>query len=273
MVVHTEQTTGVELERFRIFEGYPQLIHGIAGRRGGVSTGHLSSLNMGLASVGDEPARVAVNRARLAAALGVSADSFIKTRQVHGTEVLIVGEAEVAAGMLGAGDSSVVADGLLTSLPGVSLFLSFADCVPVMLFEPVKGWVGLVHAGWQGTVSRIAQLAVQKAVAHWGSRPEDVRAGIGPSIGPCCYQVGEEVLARVRRDFAEPERLLPRLADGTRALDLWQANVQQLREAGLSEEQIEVSGQCTACHTDRFFSHRGDKGRTGRMGAVIGLKR
>jgi YfiH family protein len=161
------------------------------------------------------------------------------------------------------------ADILITNRPEVTLFLRFADCVPIMLFDPRQQAIALVHAGWRGTLQKASAAAARALVEHYGSRPQDIRAGIGPSIGPCHYAVGEEVVAGTRAAFgAEAEQLL--IQNHQPHLNLWEANALALRQVGV--EQIEVSGLCTACHTEHFFSHRGERGQTGRFGALLGLR-
>lgn len=248
----------------------PALVHAVAGRHGGVSEGHLRSLNMGLL-VGDRREAVLENRRRLAAALGIPADRLVKSKQVHGVETAVIDHAAVSMGVLGQGDAPLVADGLLTAEPDVYLFMTFADCVPVLLHDPVAGWVGLVHAGWKGTVDGAVREALLKAQVVYGSRPEDVQVGIGPSIGPCCYEVGEDVAEAARRALPAWPQLLVR-RDGRLYLDLWQANARQLEALGVPAANVEVSGYCSSCRSDLFFSHRKEKGKTGRMGAVIGLR-
>jgi polyphenol oxidase len=260
----------VNLFRFRNLSAMPLLVHAVSGRWGGISEGHFHTLNVSTA-VGDNEESVWENRRRLAAALGIPAERLLKPGQVHGVDCLVVGRAELEAGLTGRRDTALVADGLVTAEPGLYLFMTFADCVPVLFYDPVRQVAGLVHAGWKGTVSGAAREALRTAMANFGSRPEDVLVGIGPSIGPCCYEVGSEVADAASAAFPGCDGLLAE-ADGSRRLDLWRANAHQLVEMGVPEEQIEVAGLCTSCRTDLFFSHRREKGKTGRIGAVIGLR-
>jgi YfiH family protein len=161
------------------------------------------------------------------------------------------------------------ADVILTDRPEVTLFMRFADCVPVLLYDPVQAVIGMVHAGWLGTVRGASRVAVDAMVAEYGSRPADILAGIGPSIGVDHYEVGADVLAQVKLAFGAAELELVQRRDGKTYLDLWAANRVQLGQAGI--EQIEIAGLCTACHTDDWFSHRGENGKTGRFGALIAL--
>jgi hypothetical protein len=161
------------------------------------------------------------------------------------------------------------ADIILTDKPEVTLFMRFADCVPVLLYDPVQAVVGMVHAGWLGTVRGASRAAVDAMVAEYGCRPANILAGIGPSIGVDHYEVGSDVLAQVRSAFGAAESELVQWREGKAYLDLWAANRAQLGQAGI--EQVEVAGLCTACHTDDWFSHRAEKGKTGRFGALIAL--
>lgn len=162
-------------------------------------------------------------------------------------------------------------DALISNVPGLVLWLRFADCVPVLLYAPKQGAVGLAHAGWQGTLKGVAAETARAMTVTYGCLPEDLRVGIGPAIGPCCFEVGPEVLEAVRARCAVPEALISQpQANGKAHLDLWLANVQQLQALGVRE--IEVAGLCTACHTDEFYSHRAEHGRTGRFPALIGLR-
>jgi polyphenol oxidase len=147
--------------------------------------------------------------------------------------------------------------------------LRYADCTPVLIYDPAHHALAVVHSGWRGTVQGAARAAVAALAESYGSHPGDMVAAIGPSIGPCCYEVGREVVDAVRAVFARPDELLPIRVGGLRHFDLWMANWRWLAEAGI--RQIEVSGMCTACHNDEFYSYRAEAGRTGHFGAVMEL--
>lgn len=239
------------------------LLHGISTRLGGASEGPFASLNLGH-TVGDVAERVAANHRLLFATLGIPAERVVTAHQVHGSRVAVVGRSD---------GSRVVpqTDALVTDTPGVYLMLRYADCVPVLLYDPRRRAVGLVHAGWQGTVAQVAARAAQAMIRRFGCQPHEIVAAIGPSIGPCCYEVGPEVVERVGAAFPRTEGLLARRQpNGHAHLDLWAANAYQLAQLGL--RQIEIARLCTACRTDLFYSHRAERGRTGRMGAIIGLR-
>jgi YfiH family protein len=165
------------------------------------------------------------------------------------------------------------ADIILTDRREVTLVMRFADCVPILLYDPRRQAVALAHAGWRGTVLGTAAAAVEALGAAFGTHPADVVAAIGPAIGPDHYEIGPEVAAQVREAFGEAaERLLPRY--GSRFhFDLWEANRLQLLRAGVPAEQIEVAALCTACHLEDWYSHRAERGRTGRFGALLALPR
>jgi len=161
------------------------------------------------------------------------------------------------------------ADAILTDNPKITLFMRFADCVPILFFDPVKKVVGVAHAGWQGTVKGVVTATVDKMASEYGSRPSDIRTGIGPSIAAHHYEVGPEVVHQVRESFGtKADSLLPS-QNGSVYFDLWAANHHLLELAGVRE--IEISGLCTACHPEDWFSHRGERGQTGRFGALIAL--
>lgn len=240
------------------------------GRAGGVSDRWGAGLNWSY-SVGDEPAHVRENRRRSLAIAGVSPDRAVMAGLVHGNRVVAVTGGEVP----GADEVRLVehCDALITDRPGVALIVTAADCVPVFLYDPVRRAVGAVHAGWRGTVAGIAGRAVTAMAEQYGCRPADIRAGVGPSIGPCCYEVDDAVVQPLRAYYGETaERLLaPGAAPGKYMLNLWEANRQDLVKAGVGS--VMVAGACTACGVDRLFSHRAEKGTAGRGAAVIVLSK
>ena len=161
------------------------------------------------------------------------------------------------------------ADAILTDNPDVTLFMRFADCVPILLHDPVQSVVGIVHAGWGGTVRKAVSAAVAAMVERYKSHPENILAGIGPSIAAHHYQVGTEVVEQVHQAFGESADSLLPVQDGAVQFDLWRANQLLLEQAGVHE--IQFSGLCTACNTNDWFSHRAEKGQTGRFGVLIAL--
>ncbi|MFN8637762.1 MAG: peptidoglycan editing factor PgeF [Chloroflexota bacterium] len=249
-------TPALPLMTFASFAGVQ---HGVSTRAGGVSVGPYSSLNLGM-SVGDEPDAVAENKARLAGALGFAADRMVTTPQVHGNGVLVV-DRHTAPDAL-----QTRADILVTREPGFLLMQRFADCVPLLLWDEPAGVVGVAHAGWRGTVLDVAGRFVE-AAAELGGSPATLRAAIGPSIGPCCFEVGEEVVAQ----FPDVGGASSTGSRGRPHLDLWELNRRQFVAAGVPADRVEVAGACTRCQPETFFSHRALGYPAGRFGAAIGL--
>lgn len=255
--------------RYYTFESLDedQIVHAVFTRRGGVSPEPWAALNVG-ALVGDDLSRVIENRWRAFQAVGRDPASMYDVWQVHGVEVVCT-DAPRPLDQL-----HLKADAILTDNPAVTLFMRFADCVPILLFDPVRRVVGLVHAGWKGTVDQIARAAVKTMQACYQTNPTNVRAAIGPSVCARHYEVGADVIEQVLHKLPQQaEQVLEykRGSDNRKAyFDLWLANRLILEGAGV--EQIEVAGICTACHTEEWYSHRGENGRTGRFGVLIGLR-
>jgi YfiH family protein len=236
----------VELLRSQLLAGLP---HGFTTRTGGASQPPWDSLNLG-GQVGDGPEAVAGNWQRLFAATGLD---FARVRQVHGAAVVLAGAPS---------EPRVEADGVVSATEGLAACVAVADCVPVLLARPDGSAVAALHAGWKGTLARIATEGVRALGA--GRPAEPPLAVIGPSIGPCCYEVAPDLAARFEAAFGA--RVVVAGARGPH-LDLWAANERALRDAGV--ERVAVLRRCTACEPRLFFSHRRDRGRTGRMVAFI----
>jgi len=236
--------------------------HYVFTRNGGFSRPPFASLNVGH-TVGDDDRVVASNHALIYQTANTSEEKVVTAHQVHGSCVATVG--------LNHHRLHHETDALVTNVPGLMLMLRFADCTPVMLYDPVHEAVGLAHSGRMGTLARIVSNTVDRMSEEYGSRPSELIAGIGPSIGPCCYQVGSEVVAEVRAGLPGADGSLVQQADGSYHFDLWGTIRRQLETKGV--QRIEVAGICTACHVDEFFSHRAERGGTGRFAALIGLSR
>jgi YfiH family protein len=241
--------------------------HAVITRRGGVSPAPWDSLNVG-GFIGDDMARVVENRRRSFRALSRPFESVYDVWQVHSKEVVTTVKPRPLE------IPHLKADAILTDQPGVTLFMRFADCVPIFLYDIRHKVIGLVHAGWQGTVKRIAASTIQSMQTRYGSHPSDILAGIGPSIGSHHYPVGPEVVLQVQQEFGqEASEVLHSCneenSDSGVQFDLWRANRLILEQVGV--RQIEISGICTACNLGDWYSHRGEGGRTGRFGALIAL--
>ncbi len=237
------------------------LVHAVFTRSGGVSRGPFATLNVGN-SIGDDETAVAENHARIYAHLGLGADQVATPRQVHSNRVAVVTAQD-------AGQTIPSSDGLVTDTPVVALLLRFADCQPILLYDPVHHALGLVHAGWRGVALGIARRAVEIMHEAFDTRPQDLIAGLGPAIGPCCYTVGHNVAAAMGYALPNWSKVMHLEEDGWR-FDLSGANAQQLAAAGVAN--IEQAHLCTACRDDEFFSHRAGNGQTGRFAVVAYLK-
>lgn len=240
-----------------------QTKHAIFTRHGGVSPEPWGSLNVG-GTVGDNLARVKQNRILSFEAMGCVPDSIFDVWQVHSADAVC------ARAPRPLDESYRQADIILTDTPDVTLFMRFADCVPILVHDPRNGIIGLSHAGWMGTLRDVATATVNAMKKNYGSIPADLIACIGPSIGPDHYEIGADVILQVMQKFEDESELVLKSHQGKIHFNLWETNRLLLERAGV--EQIEISGICTACHTNDWFSHRAEKGRTGRFGALISLQ-
>lgn len=255
------------------FSLFPEkgLAHGISTRFGGVSKPPFASLNMAL-HVGDDAADVLANRRLFAEVLQVDAARIVTPRQVHGEEIHIVQARDAGMGASRYDESVLPCDALITNEPGLPLLLCFADCVPLLFYDPVRRVAAAAHAGWKGTAAKIGRKTVRRMGEAFGSRPEDILAGIGPAIGACCFEVGEDVAERFHEAFPGEKSVVAHSAVGKASVDLWAANRLQLEEAGLLPEQIDSADVCTKCNAALFYSYRQEQGKTGRFAAWIALK-
>ena len=274
------------------FAGLPWLVHGFSTRKGGLSDAYgEGDLNLGFTR--DDPrTNVEENRTAFLKALGAVGRRgkhwpLVTLKQVHSPAIHHVTSVP---------DAPLVGDGLITERPGIVLAVQAADCVPVLVADPEHRAVGAFHAGWRGTLARIVERGIGEMRRCFGSRPEQMRAAIGPAIHRCCYEVSDELRDRFESQFAYAADLFEEVVESdpvrerhpllfltARApghhdlgrkphLDLIGANRRQLLDAGLAARNIEASPLCTSCHTRRLFSHRAEKGKTGRMMAAIGLR-
>ena len=245
------------------------IAHFVTTRRGGSSRPPYHSLNLSF-NVGDDPDTVSNNRRTLAEALGIPLANLTTARQIHDAHVKIVSERVRGKGSTDDQGAMDGTDAMVTNVPGVCLMVLSADCVPILMFDPAKAVIGVVHAGWKGTLRLIARKTVKVFQEGFGSSPHDIRAGIGPSIGPCCFEVGPEVISQVEDRLGTSKGYIGnKLSDEKGYFDLWSANLRQLVQAGIPEKNIEVARVCTCDHADVFFSHRCEGGKTGRFGAGI----
>ncbi len=255
-----EQVDSVLLYRFEGLDGVLGLRHAVLTRIGGVSRAPYATLNLGH-TVGDELSAVEENHRRALGALGLGRRKVISPHQVHGARVGVVGKVHLGAVLPDT-------DALVTGASGAPILMRFGDCAPVFFYDDVRRVIGIAHAGWRGVVAGSVGATVRAMEMQLGCDPADIWTGIGPTIGPCCYEVGPEVVNAVRAACPAGTDLA-RAVNGRVYLDLPGAVRAQLRAAGV--QTIEDSGLCTSCRVDEFFSHRAEQGRTGRFGVVMEL--
>ena len=261
--LYTVSDQALRYYRVRAFDSYPQFQHAIFTRKGGISPSPFFSLNLSTA-VGDRPDIVQHNIETVCQALGIAAARTVSCHLVHGARVITVTAAnrQIEMGQ---------ADGLITAEANTWLFMRFGDCTPLIFFDPVQKAVGLSHAGWRGTMQNAAGATVKAMGEQLGCKPKNMLAVIGPAIGPCCYEVGQDVIEAGQANLNNAANLFYKNGKPNHAhFDMWAANQQQLTEAGVT--QVIQSGLCTACRTAEFFSHRAEQGQTGRFGVIVGMR-
>ncbi|MBQ7817786.1 MAG: peptidoglycan editing factor PgeF [Oscillospiraceae bacterium] len=237
--------------------------HAFTTRLGGVSTGQFASLNIGLHD-GEKAENVEKNLQILADELGFDPQKLICTRQTHSDIVRAV----TAEDYLGIDHHDYPeCDALVTATPGVALKVFTADCTPILLCDPVTGAVGAAHAGWRGTAADIAGKTVRAMVQHFGAKPENIRAAIGPNIGQCCFQTDADVPEAMLKALGEAAEKYIRQENGKYYVNLKAINGEFLRRAGVTH--IEISDACTKCENHRFWSHRITGKKRGSQGAII----
>ena len=256
-----KENQGIKYFQFDSFKDLP-IFHAVMTRHGGFSKPPFDSLNTG-GTVGDDPLDVLKNHQKIFETLGYDYSSRFDVWQVHGTDIICTDSPRPP-------DSHhVKADGILTDQHNVTLFMRFADCVPILIFDPEKTVIGLVHAGWQGTVHRVVQAAVEKMICCYDSKPRSLVVGIGPAICADCYEVGQEVYHSFESTFGAEANQFFYARQNRLHLDLSKANSKILKDIGV--EKIENANICTACHPDDWYSHREQKGITGRFGVIMSL--
>lgn len=283
--IHMEYLTFSSLEKTGVAE------HLFTTRTGGVSEGIFESLNLNF-NRGDDPEKVLMNYERVAKALGCSIEDMVLSKQTHTTNIRLVTEDDKGKGLVKPLDYDDV-DGLITDIPGIALVTSYADCVPLYFVDPVHRAIGLAHSGWRGTADKMGDCMVKAMETHFGTKPENLYAAIGPSICQDCYEVSEEV-AQIFLDIFKGEEALeqeiikkgyrggmegrythvvePGREQGKYQLDLWLANIMILIKAGILSDHIEVTDICTCHNPDYLFSHRASQGKRGNLSAFLMIK-
>jgi YfiH family protein len=259
---------------------FPELVHGISVRS--TPDGADWNLSSKRGTPQDPPSMETAirNREKLADALGISPRQMASCRQVHGSEVVVVGQSEAGRGIYPDLGPTPDADAMVTGEPGIFLMALSADCPPIFVYDPVRRVVGLAHSGWKGTVARIAANVVETMRGEFGSRPADLIVGVGPGIGPCCYKVGENVVEAAGASFGEGAWLPSDSGDhpilsmqgGDSYFNLREAIRTALVDAGVQPDHLHLTHACTAHNTGLFYSHRAEAGQCGLFGAVLGLR-
>lgn len=254
---------------FNIFAQRTDVVAFVTSRIGGFSNHPVSSCNIGLTEL-EDIATTIKNRQQVCQALGISFETLTFQNQVHSDSIAIVDAHNAGAGRRVKAEAIEKTDALITSTKGVTLIAQSADCVPIVIYDTQKKVAAAVHAGWRGTVKKIAQKTALRMVEAMGCNPANMIVGIGPSIGPCCYEVGKEVLDETSKAFGNSQSLVSEV-NSKQHFNLWEANRLQLIEVGIANENIELSRICTFCNHRTFYSHRHDRGVTGRFGAGISI--
>lgn len=240
-------------------------------RLGGMSRGQYASMNMSFTN-GDSKESVTKNYEILLSALGLDYKKAVLSHQTHTDNIRIITEEDIGKGIVIKRDYENV-DGLITNLKGVTLVTQYADCVPLLFFDPERKVVATSHAGWRGTVKEIGLKTVLKMKEAFGCLPQNIIAAIGPSIDMCCYEVDDPVIDQIKAlNYLEQNKVFFPKGSGKYQLNLKEANRQILTHAGIKNENICVSDLCTCCHSEIFHSHRATAGKRGNLAAVIALK-
>jgi polyphenol oxidase len=255
-----QSVNGLELGFFKNLSKYQDTIsHFVTTRAGGTSKEKFHSLNLSL-NQNDIVDNVLENRKRLANAMNIGVSDFVFPVQVHKTYIPRIYESDRGKGALSASDAFQNTDGIVTNVKRLCLITLAADCVPIILFDPICNAIAVAHAGWKGTVLKIPAEAVKRMTKEFGTNPSDLIVGIGPSGGSCCYEVGSDVIDEVSAAF-DKEKVIKNVS-GKTIFDMWEANRITLTEIGVNPVNIEIAGICTICNSNKFFSARnGDDGR------------
>ena len=228
---------------------------------GGESHSKIQGLNLGF-RVGDDPDCVKANYMHVAKDFGFPFENMVGAKQIHSADIRVVTKDMAGCG-ISRTEELFECDGLVTDVPMLPLTVFYADCVPILLADKDAGVVAAVHSGWRGTVAKIADAAVKIMIDSFGAKAENIVAAIGPSIGPCCFETGEEVACEFESD------LVKSLGNGKFKVDLWMANRRVLEKSGVLPHNIEAFEMCTMCNSDVLYSYRTHQEKTGRMGAFI----
>lgn len=268
-------TMEVPYMTFPVLSQFPFLRHGFSTRLGGVSSDMFYSLNLGSDSSPyiDDPANIEENYRRISQSIGIDPHSLVISKQVHKTNIKLVNGTDCGKGLFIPRDFDEI-DAFITNTPNVTLVTKYADCVPLFFVDPKKKAIGLAHSGWRGTIKKIGKLTLREMQKNFGCDSKDIIAVMGPSICKDCYEVGDEVVNAFRAafKFSGNNNIIDQDKEGKYHCNLWEAIRITLLEVGLYPENIHISGVCTACNSELFFSHRKTEGKRGSMGAFLAIK-
>jgi YfiH family protein len=248
-----------------------ELLHAISTRHGGVSSGNYSSLNLAF-HVGDNYDTVKHNHQIVSQALRFDLSSLVSCQQVHHHSIACIDKNYHKKDCFLPDNALPETDGLVTDVPGITLITRYADCVPLLFYSPKTHTVALAHAGWKGTIGHIGPKTVELLTREFKCQRQDIQVSLGPSIGPCCYEISNVMAVQAAKELVKGEEYSKELSDKKLFFNLWQANKKELYRAGIKEENISCAETCTSCNVDQFFSYRKEKQVTGRFGAFIGLR-
>ena len=268
--------------KFTILEKHKDVVQGVSTRMNGMSEAPFATLNLGFHTE-DDPDKVLLNREIFCNRLEISLDCMVCAKQTHGENITVIEKGDWGKGCEDYESGIEDTDAMVTNVPDIFLMVLVADCAAAVFYDPEKKAAGIAHAGWRSTLAGISGKTVAKMKEAFGSKPEDILCGIAPSIGPCCYEVKEDVV----RSFVAAGLALPEATqalqlqknssciekrEGKYYLNLWEINKKQVIDSGVKEENIEVSRLCSSCHSELFYSAR-KEGKTGRYGILIGTRK
>ena len=257
-----------EFITFPSLNDHEDLFHCFTTRKGGVSKGEFASMNLGFGT-GDTEEDVYINYKIMAERLDLDIDDIVETDQTHTNNVRYVAESDKGRAMKDPDFTDV--DGLYTDKRNIALMTFHADCTPLFFYDPIKKAIGMAHAGWRGTLKNIAGKMVEKMVGELGCNPKNIKAVIGPSLGQCCFEVDKDV-SDMFLSYDEKYSDFMIVKGDKFHFDLWEINKYLMTKQGMKESNIEISGLCSKCRNDMFFSHRAQRGKRGLMCGIIMLK-
>lgn len=262
---------GVPYISYQALENIPWICHGFSTRMGGVSTGHLASMNLGHGR-GDSEENIIKNHEIMANAIGFDAKNIVASRQTHTTNIKIVSKEDIGKGIYKDRDYDNI-DGMITNEKEIVLTTYYADCVPLYIVDKKNKAIGLSHSGRRGTVGRIGKVTLEQMAKEYGTNPKDVIVCIGPSICKECYEISEDVAMEFIKEFPEhTDDILQNKGNGKYMLDLWSCNKFIFKECGVLEENIHLPDVCTCCNYPVMFSHRATNGQRGNLAAFLEIK-